>query len=245
MLQVRNIGETGLDRFDAVELVGPSIADRDNAIDFDRLSLFDVQIPADPLAPAQLAIVQETIAPGKVGRAIAFGVSPCRELVVESEQHTRARAGASGELVSSDDGPASILWKSDASQATRRAVVAITQARAPAATRFGRIIASERDLDSWRWFYDVELVELDDQGIFQADPDLDPVDALNIIEAGNSSTGTQGNGVDADQLPQGFEIVPIGVGAVVELTGPYGATETEPGFYLFSVANLVDGVCQA
>lgn len=240
----RNTGTTSIDRFDAVEMVGPSITDSENPAEFDQLVAFDVQHPTDPQAPGQIAIAQETIAPGKLGRVLIFGITPCREIQIGSEDHTRARFGVTGELVSSTDGPVAILWKSPEGQAVRRAIVSIDQARPPASTRWGRIISSTKDPAAIAWDYSVELVELDSSLDWQAIPDLDLVAARNTIEASNTDQGLQGNGVDADTLPDGFDIVPIGDGAVVKLSGPYGANETDPGLYLFSVANLVDGECQ-
>lgn len=239
----RNTGAAGIDRFDAVELVGPSIRDDENPIEFDRMTLFDVEFPSDADAPGLVAIAQESIAVGKVGRVMVFGITPCRQIIVNNEDHRRAKFGAAGELVSASEGPVAIVWKSDESQDTRRAIVALSQSTPPTATRYGRVLSSSRDLDNYRWDYSLELVELDEAGDWQPIPDLDPVEGRNTLEASNTDTGVQGNGVNADTIPQGFDIVPIGDGAVVELRGPYGVTQDDAGFYLFTVANLVDGVC--
>ena len=240
----RNMGTTVVDRFDAVELIGPSITDSENPAEFDQLIAFDVQHPTDPQAPGQIAIAQETIAAGKLGRVLIFGITPCREIQVGDENHTRARFGVTGELVSSTDGPVAILWKSPEGQAVRRAIVSIDQARPPASTRWGRIVSSTKDPAAIAWDYTVELVELDSSLDWQAIDGLELVAARNTIEASNTDLGVQGNGVDADTLPDGFDIVPIGDGAVVKLSGPHRANESDPGLYLFSVANLVDGECQ-
>ena len=241
----QNTGSTLIERFDAVQLLGPAIRDDENAFEFDALTAFDVEHTTDELGGGLVAIAQESIGPGKLGRVLVFGVSPCRELVVVDESHTRARYGPSGELVSADEGPVAILWKSLAGQSPRRAIVSIahTNAQSPAATRWGRIVASSQDLDAYRWDYTVQLVELDGSFDWQPIPGEALVAARNTIEASNTNAGPQGNGVDADKLPQGFDIVPIGAGAVVELKGPYGVTQSDPGFYLFSETNLVDGEC--
>lgn len=239
----RNTGTTVVDRFDAVEMLGPSITDEENPAEFDQLVAFDIQHPADPLAPGQIAIAQETIAPGKIGRVQVFGVTIVREIQVDDEGHTRARPGVTGELVSAKTGPAAILWKSPAEQQIRRAVVSIDQAKPGAGTRWGRLVSSSRNAGEWSWEYTAELVDLDESLDWQQIEGTDLVAARNTIEAGNTDQGVQGNGVNATTIPQGFAIVPAGAGAVVQLTGPYGATDTDPGFYMFSVANLVDGEC--
>ena len=240
VVDVRNSSsDQTLKRFDAVEIGAPLIDDQANAQEFDKISGFEVDYPADPSAPGMMAILQDPIAPGKIGRAMIFGVSPAREISVVDELHTRATAGESGELVTSEDGPAVILWKSPATQGTRRAYVAILQGESKASSRWARLTGST-ELGANRWEYDYELVELNDQGEWDTvtDDDDQPVTgtAINTAESGNSDTGIQGNGVDLANLPNGFEIVPIGEGAIVRV---FGVGDS----WLFTIANLVDGEC--
>lgn len=246
MISVQNDSDVQIMRFDAIKLGEPLMTDAANEVEFDRLAGFKASRPTDPESTGKMAIAQEPIAPNKIGRAIIFGVSPIRKIIVESESHDRARFGSDGEVVSSDDGPAVILWKSPGGQDTRRAVVAVMQGSASVGTRWARVLGSSGvQVDANRWDYSIEFVRPTAAGDWEVVPGTQVVAARNTVEASNEADGIQGNGVDATRLPEGFEIVPIGDGAIVRVTGPYGVIEgVEPGFWLFSVANLVDGDCE-
>jgi len=74
---------------------------------------------------------------------------------------------------------------------------------------------------------------------FTLSGDQQTVDLRNGMEDPNTGTGVEGNGVNMDTLPDGFGMVPIGVGAVVRAWPP-----DEPGDpWKFSVANAIDGEC--
>jgi len=65
--------------------------------------------------------------------------------------------------------------------------------------------------------------------------------ALNSIEANNAATGIQGNGVDVANLVGTFDLVPIGVGAIVLM---WEETDNAGNlFYSFQAVNQVDGGC--
>lgn len=240
---VHNTSKVTLKRFDAVELIEPIITDAQDAPAFDRLAGFKVAYPDDPTAGGMLAMVQAPIGAGKTGRAIVFGVSPAREIQVGSEAHGRARFGVAGELVSADDGPAVILWTSPPGQTPRRGVVAVVQGKSgQAPTEQHARIELSASLSPNRWIYGMRLVERNSQAGWDDIAGAQQVYGYNTLETANSGSGIQGNGVDADKLPDGFGIVPIGVGAVVSVTGPHqgGPFGT---YYQFEQCNLVDGEC--
>lgn len=64
--------------------------------------------------------------------------------------------------------------------------------------------------------------------------------ARNMNEVGNQVGGTLGSGINANNLPSGFAPVPVGVGAVVMLYGPYG--DATP-WWEFELSGHVDGTC--
>lgn len=67
--------------------------------------------------------------------------------------------------------------------------------------------------------------------------------ARNAIESPNSSSPVQGSGINLANLPSGFAPVPIGVGAIVSLSGPF---RSETGqWWDFEVSTHVDGSCEA
>ena len=64
--------------------------------------------------------------------------------------------------------------------------------------------------------------------------------ARNMNEFSNAAGSTLGSGINAANLPSGFSPVPVGVGAVVRLYGPYG--DAVP-WWEFEVSGHVDGTC--
>jgi len=65
--------------------------------------------------------------------------------------------------------------------------------------------------------------------------------ARNGVETPNLPASVLGSGVDAATLPSGFQPVPVGDGAVVRLSGPYGSGSG--AWWLFTVSTHVDGSC--
>ncbi|MBL0922441.1 MAG: hypothetical protein IBJ10_09985, partial [Phycisphaerales bacterium] len=96
-----------------------------------------------------------------------------------------------------------------------------------------------------RWLYEWQEVNLrDDRSAVvgsapRGSAALGP--ALNLMEAGNSASGVQGNGVDVSGLPAGMTLRPIGGAAVVALEGPLGAPGDE--YWVFAAVNAIDGEC--
>lgn len=101
-----------------------------------------------------------------------------------------------------------------------------------------------------QWVYQIsEIIRIPD-----ADPEEAPtkfedrVDgrvllAYNTIEFGNTGEGIEGNGVNVDTLPEGFKIMPIGIGAVVLVHFVRNSDGSDYTSW-FSAVNVVDGECQ-
>lgn len=101
-------------------------------------------------------------------------------------------------------------------------------------------------LSANRWQYDWEEVMLFGTAFITKSGGRNSVTydkAYNLLEVGNSATGVQGNGVVVENLPQGFAIVAIGTGAIVEITQVTYFSGGQWGYW-FSVPNSVDGTCQ-
>jgi hypothetical protein len=90
-----------------------------------------------------------------------------------------------------------------------------------------------------RWVYPWERVGYQSAGTFKTEP-TSPTSgsAYNTIEAGNTLTGVQGNGVDTSAGP---DLAPIGPGAVVYLRPVIDCDDLSLR-YVFEVANHV-GPC--
>lgn len=236
LVDILNTTREPLDAFSSVRLIEPIV---ESSRELRELTGFKAAPVSDILEPVRIAITQEAIGPGKIGRAMIFGVSPIMTLVVNAEEHTRAIAGLAGTVETAEKGPLEILWRSPASESPRRAVVALTQSQGTeAAGGWGRIIGSTATGPN-RYDYTIELVAWDDPSSeWVVIPDSSVGAAINTIEASNTGDGIEGNGVNADTMPAGFTTaVPVGLGAVVKLT------RVVEDLWAFSVANLVDGQC--
>lgn len=112
-------------------------------------------------------------------------------------------------------------------------------------TRFMARITGNTSLATNRWTYAWEEVYLNDTADWTAvasgRTSATHGVALNGMEAGNTGTGVQGNGIDLANLPAGFAIKPISPDTVHEMLGPFGPAGTLRCH--FSAANGVDGEC--
>lgn len=117
----------------------------------------------------------------------------------------------------------------------------------PAAVRSGvnsfwaRITGSASVGDN-RWEYEWEIVALSDDGDWEV-----PIEevtsatmgpAHNTLEAANSATGLQGNGVVIEDLCVGATIQPVAEGSVHLLRGPFGSAAAP--IWIFSSPNGVN-----
>lgn len=122
----------------------------------------------------------------------------------------------------------------------------------PAPPRFLCRVDATTAISSGRWWYDLtqvglsgsEIVELESPRTFKY---ADDNAALNGLEFPNDADGVQGNGVDLDgQIftdNSGLEVVPIGGGALVEVTLVRNTDGTTTP--MFFAPNAIDGECAA
>ncbi len=108
---VRNVSGVDQLRFAVLAIDGIVIGPTDNELEFQNRPAFDVTAPADEEA-SRIVILAEPIKAGKLGRAIAAGITPVR-LDVEETDHEFAGAmeDVTLGLQSRDSGIARILWK--------------------------------------------------------------------------------------------------------------------------------------
>ena len=113
---------------------------------------------------------------------------------------------------------------------------------------WARITGHTSDGDN-QWTYSWEQVEKTSTGYGEwaaVSPSVAGTDnAYNTLEDMNAATGTQGNGVDADNLDTDdftFTIQPCPAGAIVRLHELGIEGEDDPEFW-FAYANGVDGEC--
>ena len=241
---VRNDSGADLDRFGVLAIDVPLILPTLNANEFlSRVLVSGVAVTSANASGFVCAI--EPIPDGKIGRVILRG-SITGTLTVIDESHKYAQVvSGSAVLQSASFGPVQILWKEAGTGAGKHAILDLGQQREPsqilAKISTSTLIAGAAN----RWEYDWDEVEIDD-GLFTLKTDglNSDVDGLayNLIEAKNDGTGVQGNGVNLSNLPVGFEIQPIGSGAVVWLRGPFIYGDDSAN-WMFEAVNSVDGTC--
>jgi len=120
-VRIQNDAGADLDQFAPVILDDLLITFADNEAEFrHRPPVFSAVAPAEDNLGKPLAILQEPLADGKVGRALLAGVTPA-QVAVSDEAHDYATLSATG-LVSAASGELRILWKA-AGTGTQWAVV--------------------------------------------------------------------------------------------------------------------------
>ncbi|HUT14068.1 MAG TPA: hypothetical protein VMY42_26505 [Thermoguttaceae bacterium] len=109
IILVRNDSGADCDRFGVLGIDGPIIEPADNADEFKRQVALSGVAPTEP---GRFVIPIEPIADGKIGRAVACGVTVA-QVYVTQETHAFAdiEASETDYLVSGQHGGAEILWK--------------------------------------------------------------------------------------------------------------------------------------
>ena len=106
---VRNDSGADLDRFAVVGLDDVLIDPADNLAEFQNHIAFSAVVPTVDHA-GRWAILQEPLADGAIGQAVAAGVTPVQvDMASESHRHAALDPGESGHLQSATSG-AEILW---------------------------------------------------------------------------------------------------------------------------------------
>lgn len=68
--------------------------------------------------------------------------------------------------------------------------------------------------------------------------------AYNLAEYGNTPTGRQSNGVDVDNLHEGFEYQPIPIGTFVQINKFIDNQHQGIEYWIMGYVNGIDGVCE-
>jgi len=250
-VSVINDSEDIIEAFEAVELLEMSMSPGPAP----GLVAFRVDRPEFPEIARKIAITQEPIGVGKVGRALIGGISPIIRLEIDLEDAPRAVLTAEGGAKTSEDGPLIVLGTQDALEGDQPApgLVMIAQDfKAP--PRILAQLSGGTTIGPNQWAYSFTVVKPAPNNTFE--PVLNNSDqpltslalglAVNTFETNNSASGVQGNGVSQSNLDDiDFNIVDFGA-AIVELRGPYpgaiGDSSVEQ-YWIFEAPNLVDGAC--
>jgi hypothetical protein len=245
LVLVRNSSGADVDRF-GVLAVGDALIDpAASAPGF----LERVAVDGESVTSANagsFVVATEPIRNGAVGRAAIVGAMPLKLTInSESDQYAAAVPGASV-LHTAGAGGARVIWKEAGTGAGKYAIVDLGSASASRRVLAKITGSSAMAGENNRWSYDWTEVEIADGAFSTVAGGLNSASsglAYNLIEAGNTGSGIQGNGVDLANLPVGFSVKPIGAGAIVYLDGPHEYSDSSMNWF-FHVANAVDGVCK-
>jgi hypothetical protein len=238
---IKNNTGGDLARFQPVMLASPVTDPTANEPEFFRSAAFFAdQVAYNDLQPGRFALLLESVSDGNYARAAIVGTHGII-IQVNDETHMFARCvESSSTLESVPSGAIPIIWK-EAGTGLKRAIVSVMPS---VLTTVLAVITGSTTAGPRRWSYAWSEGELDGTRVVPAaDGRSSAFDgsAFNINETANASVGIQGNGIDHINLNGTFDLVPIGVGAAVEISGPYFDDATP--FWKFSAVNAVDGIC--
>ena len=215
-----------------------------------------------------IAIMLQWTPVGQLGRAAVAG-SCISKVIMEDEAHQYAAlfygpSVSAPYLKSAASGPVTILWKEapeqredwqpgcDLTRLRARAVVLLgaTSGSGAVETCWARVVGyTPYALDTTpvtiqpnRWSYRCVEQQMTEEGWMVKTDGRIFTECLNGCEDWNGPTGVQGNGVNVDTLPTGFQLVPIRGGPVVQMS-PGEDADVLWG-WRFSCPNAVDGVCE-
>jgi hypothetical protein len=206
----------------------------------------------------KFVIALEPIPFHTIGRAAISGIATTRvHMDNEAHEYADVSGGTANHLHSRISGAARILWKqpvADRPATDSHLAECIVSLNSTGSVGDGHVPARVVDADWWlldttpvtaqanRWSYTCIEQEKTATG-WQTKPGGRTFYACqNGMEERNGPTGVQGNGVNVDNLPPGFCLVPIRGNPVVALY-PGFDTYDPPSDWRFYVPNSVDGVC--
>ncbi len=226
--------------------------------EFKRQVALSCVVPVVPTHTSRFVILAEPLADGVIGRAYIDGVCVVRLRVPNNLSKGTQADIVDGdstvlELTSGGGGAAQVIWREEVTTSPGEVWAIVRLGPATRDGYWARINGSA-DQTGNIWYYGFDEVAYDGTE-WTAVPggrygdSLDPnTYAINTAEAGNGSTGVQGNGVDVSILNPGLSIQPAPDDVVVWMRDAPGSLPGSPPgsppiratfFYL----NGVDGTC--
>lgn len=245
---VRNDTGAAVTRFQPLAVSGPLMVPADQGEFFLERPAFAVDLcEEDDLIPGAFVVAAESIEADQVGRAFVGGVHAIQADIVSTGHRFLRTVDGEALLQSCAQGIVPLLTV-PAGTGTQGVIASLTPDGRPLRLRAKITLATEISGANNRWAYDWQEVTWSGNAPVPSNTSGGRVSttaglAYNTIEGLNDASGIQGNGIDLATLPSGFENVPLGVGAGVELLGPFPGTTAGVKFWLFQAVNTVDGEC--
>lgn len=219
IVSVRNDTGGDLDRFSVVGVSEPIIGSTDHLQRFKNRVTLVGEEPGDPEHWGRIAVLQEPVADGKIGRAVVSGITVVK---VSSYDGNHGFAdiddGQTGHLKSCCLGSARIIWKQSGVSA-RTPGWAVVLLGDSAERGVWVEITDQTDLGDNRWSYTFAEVRKGGNGYGQWTQVTQGISgtAFNSYEDMNDGAGTEGNGIDVDGFTTAAYLpVPIGTIAWVK-----------------------------
>lgn len=247
-VSVLNTTAGDLPRGAAVELGAIAVDPGDSSAPEALLQGVVLEALTPALGYGPLAIVADPIPEGGVGLAVLEGLVTARVTVAHDGHRFADVVPGSTTLTTRGIGRVEILWKEDTAGAGGTDKWALVRRVADGAVRILARLTGATMLSDNRWSYTWEECRLAPSGAFEAVPggltSASSGEAINSVEASNTDTGVQGNGVDLENLPLTFALQPAPAGVVVELSGPWPRVSLPLApWWIFAFENAVDGAC--
>lgn len=249
-VRVLNTTDATLPRGAAVELGTIAVDPGDSSVAEALLQGVVLEALTPALGYGPLAIVSDPIPEGGVGMAVLEGLVAARLTIAHDGHRFADVVPGSTTLTTRGIGRVEILWKEDTEGAGGTGKWAYVRRVADGSVRVLARLTGATMLSDNRWAYTWEEARLAPSGVFEAVPgglnSASSGEAVNAVEASNTATGVQGNGVDRDNLPLSFAMMPAPAGVVVELSGPWPreSLPLSPWWIFYGYANADDGPCE-
>lgn len=245
---VRNDTGAAVERFQPLEITAPLLSPADQPEFFLQAPAFAVDLcETTDLIPGRFVVAAESIEIDQVGRAFVSGPVAIRASI-GSTGHKFLRTVDGEALLESCAQGVIPLLATPAGTGTQPVIASLIPDGRPLRLRAKITLATPISGANNRWAYDWQEVTWSGDAPVPSNTSGGRVSttaglAYNTIEGLNDNSGIQGNGIDLATLPGGFEIVPLGVGAGVELLGPFPGSTAGVFHWLFQAVNQVDGEC--
>lgn len=242
---VRNNTASPRARFESLGLDGLAIAETDNPAQFARQPVLE-GVAGQLEHAGRMVVLLEPVEPGRLATAVVSGVIPAMvRMVGERQRFADVDPSRPGMLRTWLRGSAELLWVQPVEDRADPEVALVLARVGAAGTAMRMVITETISISANRWAY--AWAEADWNGSKWVEVSGGATSdewglAYNGIENSNTASGKQGSGVNVDNFPGTFSIVPLNSGASVEISGPVFGPDGAPSWH-FDAVNAEDGEC--
>lgn len=239
MVFIQNSGEDDCPQFGCLGVADALISKDDNEPEYLSRPMLSCVTPTADHA-GRFVIAQQPIAAGKCGWACISGITIAK-VAMQSAGDTTAGVGTTADNLVSGGVGATILQFYGTAGGDPDYATVLMGASGVAAGFWARLGGSSLiSGQANKWSYTFAAVKYQTANTWTDITDGTSGTAFNSLEAPNGASGTQGNGIS--NLPDGFDLLPIGAGGVVWIRQVTDCTDFSSD-YIFQAINQVGGDC--